>query len=138
MKRYLPFFSLALMALLLGRDTTAQALAPDQNPNFTVSRDKYMQLADSLTRWESTTTQETYKAIDWLADRREARMDRREFRQQLRLERARWGTDYYDSYYNNYPVYRNPWNSYRPYNHGSYRRSSSLYLNPWGFGYRWH
>ncbi|MEI9808408.1 MAG: hypothetical protein WDO16_11365 [Bacteroidota bacterium] len=62
------------------------ALAPDQNPNFAVSRDKYMKIADSLNAWHRTTLQENYKAIDWLVDRKEARADRREFRRQLRLK----------------------------------------------------
>ena len=105
----------------------AQNLAPDQNPNFAHSRDKYMKLADSLNSYQSTTAQNTYKPIDYLADKAEAREERREFRQQRRLERARWNNydnwnwnnRYYDDYYfrgnrfnnNFYRPYRNSWNN---------------------------
>ena len=113
------------------------ALAPDQNPNFAVSRNKYMKIADSLNTWHSTTLQENYKAIDWLADRKEARADRREFRQQLRLERARWGNDYYYDNYDYYPSYRNRGGYYNDnyyYNNRHYRGHRST----WGFGLWWH
>lgn len=109
-------------------------LPHDQNPNFAISRDKYMKMADSLNSWHSITLQETYKAIDWLADRKEARMDRRESRIQLRLERARWYGGYqYDNY--NY----NPYNRYRGgyYNNGYHRGNRSFYFNPWGYGFWW-
>lgn len=95
-------------------------LAPDQNPNYQISRAKYMQVSDSLNKWHSTTLQNTYHAIDWVADRQQAKEDRREFRQQLRMERARWSgysyrnDGYYSPYYNNNNYY-SPYNSY-PYN----------------------
>jgi len=98
-------------------------LAPDQNPSYAISRAKYMQIADSLNEWHSTTQQNIYKAIDWLADRKEARADRREFRRQLRMERARWDYDYNDGYY-----HRNYNNRYRSTN---YRRSRSFGIHPW-------
>ncbi len=104
----------------------------DQNPNYQVSRDKYMKLADSLTDWHSTTFQDTYKAIDWLADRKEARQERQEFRRQLRMERARWNNNYVGRYY--YPYYRNSWYNY---NSGWNQRRVGFYLNPWSTGYRW-
>jgi len=113
------------------------ALVLDQNPNFAISRDKYMKMADSLNAWHSTTLQENYKAIDWLADRKEARADRREFRQQLRLERARWGNDYYYDNYDYYPSYRNRgeyYNNNYYYNNRHYRGHRST----WGFGLWWH
>jgi hypothetical protein len=121
MKTYL----LPLLALLLTGVADAQTeLAPDQNPSFAISRDKYMQMADSLTRWHSTTLQNTYEAIDFLADREKLRTDRREFRQQLRLERARW---------NNYN-YLNDGNFYSPYNN-----FNNSWRNPYGQfrNYRW-
>ena len=101
-------------------------LAPDQNPNYAISRDKYMRLSDSVNRWHSTTLQNTYHAIDWVADRAKAREDRRDFRQQLRLERARWnGYDYRsDGYYNSY--YNNN-NYYSPYNNYPYNRRQMYY-----------
>lgn len=118
------------------------ALAPDQNPNFAVSRDKYMKIADSLNTWHSTTFQENYRAIDWIADRQQARADRREFRRQLRLETARWYGDYYydDYYYNPYRGYRNRhYNNryYDNYNHRNRHRGNHFYISPWGLGYWW-
>jgi len=114
-------------------------LAPDQNPNFAVSRDKYMKIADSLNTWHSTTLQEIYKAVDWLADRKEARADRREFRRQLRLERAEWYNDYDDGYYNYYPYNRYQRGYYNNnYYNGYYRRNHSYFsLHPWGLGFWW-
>ena len=107
----------------------AQAgLAPDQNPNYAVSRSKYMQIADSLNEWHSTTQHNIYKAIDWLADRKEARADRREFRRQLRMERARRDYDYYnDGYYSNNYYHRNYNNHYR---YNNYRRNRSFGIHP--------
>lgn len=138
MKTYLLNLALLGLALVTGTVSFSQSgLAPDQNPSYAVSRDKYMKMADSLTRWQSTTFQDTYKAIDWLADRREARAERRGFRQQLRLERARWVNDYYDNY-NYFPGYRGRWGNYRnSYYNGFNRRSNSFFLNPWGVGYWW-
>ena len=138
MKKNLLFLAVTASVCLCSYIATAQAnLAPDQNPNYAVSRAKYMQIADSLNEWHSTTQQNNYKAIDWLADRREARADRREFRRQLRMERARWADyDYYnDGYYlpNNYH-YRNYNNNYR-YNNWRRNRSFGIYpsvgLNFW-------
>jgi hypothetical protein len=115
------------------------ALAPDQNPNFAISRDKYMKMADSLNAWHSTTLQENYKAIDWLADREEARADRREFRRQLRLERARWGNDYYyDNNYDYYPSYRGQYYNNNYYNNNRYYRGNRSFRPTWGFGLWWH
>ena len=138
MKTYLHrSFLLALISMLCFNALAQNTLAPDQNPNYAVSRDHYMAMSDSVNRWHSTTSQDTYKAIDWLVDRREARAERREYRRQLRLEGLRWENDYYDNY-NYYPAYRNRWGSYRnSYNNGYYRRNNSFYINPWGAGYWW-
>jgi hypothetical protein len=128
MKRNLLYIIPGVTILFFSYIATAQAgLAPDQNPNYAVSRTKYMQLADSLTDWQSTTQHTIYKAIDWLADRKEARADRREFRRQLRMERARADYAYYDAGYypNNY--YRNYNNRYR---YNNYRRHRSFGVYP--------
>jgi len=90
-------------------------LAPDQNPNYQGSRDKYMKMADSINAWHSTTPQQTYKAIDYLEDKRLAKEQRRAFRQELRLERVRNNRAY--GYWN-----------YRPY---TYRYSSYPRYNAW-------
>lgn len=102
----------------------AQDLAKDQNSNYTVSRNKYMKTSDSINRWHSTTSQETYKAIDYMADKAEAREARKQFRRDIRMERARngyyygnnWGWPNYSPYYryNRYynGAYYNYWNHF--------------------------
>ena len=90
-------------------------LAPDQNPNYQASRDKYMLMADSINAWHSTTPQQTYKAIDYLADKQAAKDQRRAFRQELRLERARNSRNYgYRNYY--YPYTHARYSYYPRYN----------------------
>lgn len=113
-KMLLPVLSLLLVSVMANAQTE---LAPDQNPNYAVSRDKYMQMADSLNQWHSTTLQNTYQAIDFMADKERARNERREFRQQLRLERARWNNYNYrnDGYFNSPYDYRNNNSYYSPY-----------------------
>ena len=92
--------------------STAHNLAPDQNPSFMVSQARYMQMADSINSWHGTTLQETYKAIDYLEDKRELRANRKAWRRELRMERAR-NSGWYNGYYNDYYY---PYNSYnRPY-----------------------
>jgi hypothetical protein len=139
MKKYLLHLILAVVVLFCSYITIAQTdLAHDQNPNYAVSRSKYMQIADSLNEWHSTTQHNIYKAIDWLADRKEARADRREFRRQLRMERARWDYDYYNGgYYSGNYYYRNSNNRYR-YNNYNYRRNRSFGISPWyGLNFWW-
>lgn len=123
-----------LFTLLITAFTGAFAqtgLAPDQNPNFYQSRDKYMRLADSLTSYHSTTVHDTYDAIDYLEDKREAREQRRQFRRELRMERARnGGYYYYDNYYT--PYYYNNYTPYRSYRYYRYNRGwygSNFYNN---------
>jgi hypothetical protein len=138
MKKNLLSTLMLLTGFFLSVSGQAQTtLAPDQNPNFAVSRDKYMKIADSLNAWHSTTLQENYKAIDWLEDRREARADRREFRQQLRMERARWDNDYYYDNYNDYPYNNYRRGYYNNHYNNRYNRGNRFYVNPWGWGYWW-
>ncbi|MBL0152267.1 MAG: hypothetical protein IPP93_01795 [Chitinophagaceae bacterium] len=120
MKKNLLLLVVALFSVAAGN--AQNGLLPDQNPNFAVSRDKYMQLADSVNQWHSTTLQNTYEANDWMAKREK----NRQFRQQLRLERARWdGYNYRNDGYYSYPYrYRNDYYNY--YNQPRSRR-----------GFRW-
>lgn len=111
--------SLAVIALQLTSSAQQQSsLVPDQNPNYEQSRSRYMGLSDSVNQWHSTTFQETYKAYDWYEAKQERLKERRQFRREIRLERAR--NQYYSPYgyrnryhYNNNPYqfrsYRNPW-----------------------------
>ena len=122
MKRLLLSTIIACGGLVTAVNAQTELVA-NQNPNYAVSRDKYMKMSDSLTRWHSTTLQNTYEAIDWFADKEKAKAERREFRQSLRLERARWSgydyrynSGYYNNRYNNYysqpNYYSNRWRRY--------------------------
>lgn len=138
MKTCIPRVLMMSLLVLLITSVNAQTdLVPDQNPNYAISRAKYMQMADSINKWHSTTQQDTYEAIDWIADRQKARDARRDFRQQLRLERARWtNMDYRNNngyYY--YPYYRGNNQYYSPYNNfrGNRFRATPYY----GFNFGW-
>lgn len=117
-----------LIILIMGTTISsvayAQELQANQNASYKISQDHYLKLADSILKFEGTTVQNTYKAIDYMQDKLDRKAARRAFRQQLRLERARnpywsiynFSNDWSNPYYNN-------WNSFYPYN--SYYRSSS-------------
>jgi hypothetical protein len=132
MKNFLLKLNFIAASFVIWQGAFAQtALVNDQNPNFAASRTKYMKMADSLNAWHSTTFQDTYKAIDWLADRAEARADRREFRRQLRLQRVNWDYDpYYRPSRGNRGYYNNNYNNryYNRYNYGH---------GFWGLGSWW-
>lgn len=81
----------------------AQAdLAPDQNPRYRESMEKYINIKDSLQVTNNTTVQQTYKAYDWYEAKMEAKKERQQFRRQLRLNRS-----YYR--YNPYTYYDDPY-----------------------------
>ena len=125
MKKILHSFLFFAFAGIAQTGNAQTDLALNQNPLFEVSRSKYMAMADSLNKWHSTTIQNTYKAIDFLEDKKIARAEKQAFRRELKLERAKRG--YYNNYYRNYtpsryynnriydyyPNYR--YNGYRPY-----------------------
>jgi len=122
MKKFILYpFLLLLFTSFASTITAQETLAFNQNPGFAQSRDRYMYLADSMNSWHSTTFQETYKAIDYMADLREARERRREFHRQMHLERVRnrFGRYNYGPYY--------PYNGYGHYNNYGY--NSSYYGN---------
>lgn len=125
MKRTLHYLLPAILVMVAAGNLQAQtALVADQNPNYAISQAKYMKMADSINAWHGTTPQETYKAIDYLEDKRIARQERIAFRRELRLERARngygWGSYYNDAYYNSYGYYHPFYNS--PTYYYGYRR----------------
>ena len=104
-------------------------LAPDQNPNYKKSLEKYMAKKDELTKNEGTTVQATYKAIDDMQIRQENKDLRKSNRQDRRLARINNRGYYYGSpYYNNNSMYYN--NSGYPYNYGY-----NNYGYGGGFGY---
>ena len=136
MKNILPFFLSLILLTCLASSAKAQhsGLAKDQNPRFEESRTKYMETADSINQYHSTTIQDTYKAIDYLVDRAEAREQRRAFRRELRLERARNG--WYDYNYYGDPYFNGGYFGNGYYNNGFYnnRYSNGFYYGRSGYG----
>lgn len=142
MKRNVLYNLLLLpMAMLIAIGGMSQTLVEDQNPDYMISQVKYLGMADSLNALHGTTPQETYKAIDWMAERQERRDARRAFRRELRLARAQNGWYYNDySYYNSpgsyYPGYSGNYRSYYP----AYNRNYNYNYNPYHSYYntRWN
>ncbi|AJA68740.1 hypothetical protein HX045_04380 [Myroides odoratimimus] len=120
MRKLMTIFGLALGSLLFSQATYAQELAPDQNPNYRVSMVKYMAQKDSLTATLSTTVQDTYKAYDWYEAKMERKAQKKQWRHEERMARAKYGRSYYsydNGYYGNYNRYYsgwNNWNTWRP------------------------
>lgn len=128
MKKYILTSALSVLGIFQICISSAQeSLAPDQNPQFAASRDKYLKISDSVNQWHGTTFQETYKAFDWYDQKMERRNDRRQFRRELRMERAR------NSYY--YSPYNNRRNYYSPYynNYNNYNYNNRYNRNWWSF-----
>lgn len=100
-------------------------LAPDQNPNYMKSQEKYMAKKDELIASEGETIQQTYVAIDEFQKNKKARIARRHQRQEWRQDRrmARIQNGYYGyGYYNPYG-----------YNNGYYNGNYGYYN---GYGYK--
>lgn len=128
MKRNLIIMAGLLLGITYANGSYAQQtdLAADQNPRYAESVNKYSRVADSLTRAQGTTVQETYKAYDWYTAREERRALRRERNYQLSL---------YGGYNNGYDYYDNSW--YYP-NYGysrSYYPSIGFRTGNWWFGF---
>ncbi|MGG5505744.1 MULTISPECIES: hypothetical protein [unclassified Myroides] len=101
-----------VMCSLFTYQANAQSLIEDQNPNYHVSKEKYMMNKDSLTATLSETVHNTYKAYDWYEAKQERKALKRQYRHEERMARAKYGRSYYSDYgydynygYNNY--YRN-------------------------------
>jgi hypothetical protein len=123
MKRNLIITTFLAAGSLFGSNAMAQqaALAPDQNPRYHESANKYMLIADSLTRQQGTTVQNTYKAYDWYTAREERRQLNRQWR------------NMYGGYYNNYS---SGWGLYGGYS-SYYPLYSSFGNYGYGYGNRW-
>lgn len=138
MKRNVLYNLLLLpLAMLIATWSMSQTtLVPDQNPDYMISQARYAGMADSINSWHGTTPQETYKAIDWMADRQAARDQRRAFRRELRMERARHG---YGWYYNDYGYYYpRTYSSYYPVysrGYGYYNYPYRTYRSHWNRNY---
>lgn len=122
MKRNLIITTILAAASLFGSKAMAQqaALAPDQNPRYHESANKYRLIADSLTRTQGTTVQNTYKAYDWYTAREERRQQNRQWRSM------------YGGYYN----YSPGWSLYGGYS-SYYPFYSSFGNYGYGYGNRW-
>lgn len=121
MKQLMTIFGLAIGSLLFSQTTYAQELAPDQNPNYRVSMVKYMAVKDSLTNTMSTTVQDTYKAYDWYEAKLERKAQKKQWKHEERMARAKYGRSYssydngyYGNYYNGYNSGWSNWNNWRP------------------------
>lgn len=101
-------------------------LVADQNPRYAESVNKYSKMADSLTRNQSATVQETYKAYDWYTAREERRQLRRERNYQLALN---------SGYYYGYNNYNSSWYSPNYGYYGSYFPSFGFRSRHWWFGF---
>jgi hypothetical protein len=109
---------LSLIIITAGFAATAQELAPDQNPNYKVSMDKYtaIQTSETSPTAMNTTVQQTYKAYDWRTAKDEKKAERRAERRENRLFNN-YNQNYYQPY--NYDG-RN--NYGRPYRYNNYNR----------------
>ncbi|MFY7652695.1 MAG: hypothetical protein ACOVQE_08315 [Chitinophagaceae bacterium] len=83
-------------------------LLPDQNPNYLVSKNKYLAMADSLKANQNTTVQETYKAFDWYQAKMDRRQQRFESRRQIRLANAQANRNFFNNGWG-FDTWRNPW-----------------------------
>lgn len=112
---------LPMLCILIASATYAQKEA-NQNPNFEISRTRYMNMRDSLLSTQSTTAQNTYVAYDWMALRQERKDIRFLNRQQRRLNRSMYDYNYYPSSYYGQPYFNNNL-YYNGYNRNSYYRN---------------
>ncbi len=131
LRSFLTIITVCLATAAIAQESS-QSLAPDQNPNFNVSRQKYMAIKDSLLTYANNTVQETYKAYDWYEAKLERKAQRRENRRT-----SNYNSSYYSPYYDNY---YNGWNNYGNYNNrwglwNALRPSIGFRTGNWWFGF---
>jgi hypothetical protein len=114
-------FTLSIM--VAGFAAMAQDLAPDQNPNYKISMDKYATGQLALQTTNNTTIQDTYKAYDWSTAKAERKAERRSFRRERRLNNSlnlglnygwnnnRWSGNWNNNNNNWNNNYNNGWNN---------------------------
>ena len=105
---------LSLIIIAAGFAANAQELAPDQNPNYKVSMEKYSAIPASQTTM-NTTLQETYKAYDWSTAKAERKAERRNFRRERALFNSYnngWNNNNGNNGWNN-NNWNNGWNNTR-------------------------
>lgn len=104
---------LSLIIIAAGFAANAQELAPDQNPNYKVSLEKYTANMVALQTTNNTTMQETYKAYDWSTAKAERKAERRNFRRERALFNAYnngWNNNNWNNGWNN-NNWNNGWNN---------------------------
>lgn len=117
---------IGLITVVMTNSVKAQEeLAPDQNPNYKKSMEKYMTDKDELLKNQGKTIQATYKAIDDMQLKEERKVLRRTYRQERRLARINNRGYYYNPYYS----YNNPFAYNYGYNYGN------NYGNNYGYNY---
>lgn len=107
---------LSYLLVLIAVSVKAQdnSLAPDQNPNYKISLEKYKSQQDKLLATMNTTVQDTYKAYDWYT----AKQERRQQRIADRRERRLYEAQNYGNYYNPFNYYYDPFSI--PYRYSPY------------------
>lgn len=107
------------LGFLLSAGASAQQSNPDQNPNYQVSMDYYMQNYRTLTANEGETVQSTYTAYDWTTHKMEQKQERKD--RKYELQKMRYQSRYRCSYGTS-PYY---------YGGGSF---NNPYYNPFWYG----
>jgi hypothetical protein len=114
------------LVVIMANSSTINAqseLAPDQNPNYKKSMDKYMAEKDELLKNQGKTIQATYKAIDDMELKQERKAQRITYRQERRLARINnrgRSRGYYSPYYSSYNPYGYNYGSNYGYNNYGY------------------
>ncbi len=111
-----------------------ESLAPDQNPNYKVSMDKYMAKASELTKNQGETVHNTYTAIDDVKlkkDKKEARVQARRDRRVARISARRYNNMYsnYSPYYGFNGIGYNAFNYPLSYGYGFYNSAPGISFN---------
>lgn len=129
---------LTLLAIIFVGSTVIKAqveLAPDQNPNYQKSQEKYMAKKEELTKNEGTTVQATYKAIDDMQlkqERKDLRKSNRQDRRMARINNNRYS--YNSPYYfsnSNYPYNYYGYNNYNAYpGYSPFNNYNNFYYRP--------
>ncbi len=128
---YIRKMAYTLVATIMVSTTVAKAqedLAPDQNPNYRKSMEKYIANKDELLKNQGKTIQDTYKAIDDMQIRQDRKDQKKVYRQERRLARIN-NRRYYNrgSYYST-PYYGNGYNNgYNSYGYNGYNNGYNNY-----------
>ncbi len=104
---------LSIIVAAAGFAANAQDLAPDQNPNYKMSLDKYTASYATLQSSNNVTLQNTYKAYDWSTARLERKAERRNDRREMRLYNRYNNYNSCNNYYDDYDYYNNDYNNRR-------------------------